>query len=142
VIAQALAQQWTECGMKVQVQTVDGPALAEAYANGGYQAAYAPNGGLNDPSFNRTFQVPNTPQGKFGFAKDHPEVAALIASANATKDPAQLKQIWGKMFAQVNELAVTIPVISAPNYYFQNKCLEGVGLNLFGSTFRTAKLTC
>lgn len=142
VIAQALAQRWTACGMKVQVETVDGPALAEAYANGNYQMAYAPNGGLSDPSFYRTFQVPNTPQGSHGFAKDHPEIPALIASASETSDPKQLKQIWGDMFNQVNELAVTIPVISAPNYYFQNKCLEGVGLDLFGSTFRHAKLTC
>jgi peptide/nickel transport system substrate-binding protein len=142
VIAQALAQQWTECGIKVQVETVDGPALAEAYANGDYQMAYAPNGGLDDPSFNRTFQVPNTPQGKFGFARSHPEIPALVESASQTSDPVELKRIWGDFFSQVNDLAVTIPVISASNYYFQNKCLEGVGLDLFGSTFRTAKLTC
>jgi ABC-type transport system substrate-binding protein len=128
--------------MKVQVETVDGPALAEAYANGNYQMAYAPNGGLNDPSFYRTFQVPNTPQGSHGFAKNHPEIPALIAAASQTSDPKELKRIWGDMFNQVNELAVTIPVISAPNYYFQNKCLEGVGLDLYGSTFRHAKLTC
>jgi peptide/nickel transport system substrate-binding protein len=142
VIAQAMAQQWTECGMKVQVQTVDGPALAEAYANGNYQMAYAPNGGLNDPSFYRTFQVPNTPQGSNGFARAHPEIPKLIDSANGTADKVRLKEIWGKVFSQVNQLAVTIPVISAPNYYFQDKCLEGVGLNLFGSTFRGARLTC
>jgi peptide/nickel transport system substrate-binding protein len=142
VVAQALAQQWTECGMKVQVETVDGPALAEAYANGEYQMAYAPNGGLNDPSFYRTFQVPNTPQGSHGFAKDHPEIPALIEQAGSTSDTTQLQSIWDDFFAKVNELAVTIPVISAPNYYIQNKCLEGVGLDLFGSTFRTAKLTC
>ena len=142
VVAQALAQQWTECGMKVQVETVDGPALAEAYANGEYQMAYAPNGGLSDPSFYRTFQVPNTPQGSFGFAKDHPEVPALIAKAATTRDPKELQQTWTDFFDQVNKLAVTIPVISAPNYYFQNKCLDGVNLDLFGANYRKAKLTC
>jgi peptide/nickel transport system substrate-binding protein len=142
VVAQALAQQWTECGMQVEVKTVDGPALAEAYANGSYQMAYAPNGGLRDPSFNRTFQVPNTPQGKFGFAREHPEIPALIQAANGTSDKAELTRIWSDFFSQVNDLAVSIPVISAPNYYFQNKCLDGVNLGLFGSTFRTARLTC
>jgi peptide/nickel transport system substrate-binding protein len=142
VVAQALAQQWTECGMQVQVQTVDGPVLAEDYANGNYQMAYAPNGGLNDPAFNRTFQVPNTPQGSFGFAKNHPEIPALIQKAAGTNDPDELESIWTDFFNQVNKLAVTIPVISAPNYYFQNKCLSGVSLDVFGSTFRKAKLTC
>lgn len=142
VVAQALGQQWSACGMKVKVKTIDGPALAEAYAKGDYQAVYAPNGGLSDPGFYRTFQVPNTPQGKFGFARSHPEVPALVEAASRTSDRAELKTIWGDFFARVNELAVSIPVISAPNYYFQNKCLEGVGLDRFGATFRTARLTC
>ncbi|MEO3926145.1 ABC transporter substrate-binding protein [Micromonosporaceae bacterium B7E4] len=142
VISNALAQQWQQCGIRAQVKAVQGPQLSEAYSDGTYQMAYAFSGGINDPQFYTSFQSPNTPQGKHGFAREHPEVPELIQSANRTVDPQVRKTTWRKVWTSMNDLAVDIPIISGPNYTFQNKCLADVDFAAVGAQFKSARLTC
>ncbi len=142
VIANALAQMWKQnCGIEAAVETDQPPALATRLTAGNYEAVLTISGGLNDPSFFRTFQT-DTPQAKYMGGADYPELAELISEANATHDEAELNRIWNDFWTLVNREAIGIPVLSGPIYYLQNQCLEGVSYAGSGGTYRHAFLTC
>lgn len=142
VVANALAQMWKQtCGIDASVITDQPPALATRITSGNYQAVITISGGLNDPSFFRTFQT-NTPQGKYAGGADYPELGNLISEANSTTDEGELEEIWGDFWKLVNTEAITIPVVSGPIYYMQDKCLQDVSHAGSGGTYRHAYLSC
>jgi len=142
VIANALAQMWKQnCGIDASVQTDTPPALATRITSGGYPAVLTISGGLNDPSFFRTFQT-NTPQGKYAGGVGYPAITSLITQATQTNDTKKLTGIWAQAWKQINTQALNLPVISGPNYYLQDKCLQGSQYVGSGGTYRYAYLTC
>ncbi|MCU1476587.1 MAG: transporter substrate-binding protein [Subtercola sp.] len=142
VVANALAQMWkANCGINATVQTDTPPALATRITSGSYSAVLTISGGLDDPSFFRTFQT-NTPQGKYTGGVGHPEITGPISEATQTNDPAKLASLWEEVWKQVNTQGFTIPVLSGPIYYLQNTCLQGSQYFGSGATYRYAYLSC
>ena len=142
VIANALAQQWQKCGIHAQVESIPGPQLSQAYADGGYQMAFVFTGGVNDPQLYTGFLDPTTAQGKYGFASAHPEIVDLVRSGTRTDDTKTLTQTWRSVWQKLNELAVVIPIMSGPNYMFSSKCLSGARFTSVGPEYKNARLTC
>jgi peptide/nickel transport system substrate-binding protein len=142
VVANALAQMWKQnCGIDASVQTDQPAALATRITSGNYQAVITISGGLNDPSFFRTFQT-NTPQGKFAGGADNPDITTLITQASETSDTAKLNDLWSQIWTKINTQALTIPVVSGPIYYMQNSCLQNSQYFGSGATYRFAYLSC
>jgi peptide/nickel transport system substrate-binding protein len=136
-ISQALADQWKACGMDVTVETISGAVLRDEFGTGKFQVAYSPAGGAPDPIFFRSFWQQTTPQGTY-VIRTHPEISDFLAQATKTTDTAKLDTIWQNFFDAVNKLAITIPILSAPNYYVSNKCLKGAARDKLGQNLQNA----
>jgi peptide/nickel transport system substrate-binding protein len=140
-VANALAQSWQACGIKAQVSTVQGPALSQDFATGGFQMAVTPEGGLSDPRFYRSFQQEGNPQGSHVVPAGS-AIPGLVNDVYETTSTSQLQADFTKLFTVINQTATTIPLVSGPNYSISNKCLTGVNLNGFGANFAFASKTC
>jgi hypothetical protein len=53
-----------------------------------------------------------------------------------------LTGIWSRIWGGEDKLAVNIPILSADNYYVDNKCLKGLGFIEAGVIFKSAYYTC
>jgi peptide/nickel transport system substrate-binding protein len=142
VISNALAQQWKECGIEASVEAILGPALTKDFSTGDFQASYVNTGGINDPNLSTSFLSPNTPQGKYNFAGNYPEIVKLVSDAASTADRDVLATTWRKIWSDINKAAVNIPIITGGPNLIANKCLEGFALNASSPTFKHARLTC
>ena len=134
----ALQQGWQECGMKVDIK-ISAEYLTDV-EEGNYQMSYTTGANTSlDPALITTYQDPNSAQNSHGFRDD--TVFNLIAKAKTLRTEAELKAAWREIWAREAELAVDIPVISAPYYLFQTKCLKGVETYSLAQ-FDHAYLTC
>jgi peptide/nickel transport system substrate-binding protein len=122
-IVTALQQQWAQCGIHANISISN--AYLTSIENGTYQIAYTavPNLSYN-PLLWTTYQNRSTPPGKWGF--DDPTITSMINETKTLSDPGQLEALWHQIWTREAQLAVDIPVLSAPNYIAVNKCLKGV----------------
>lgn len=139
-MATALAQQWSQCGIKAKITNVQPPAFLTNVGTGAYQMGLTQSGGAASPELWTTYQTPTTPLGKYGFRDA--DMLSLIHQTYATTDPAKLTQLWKQIWQRENTLAVDLPLVSSGSYVFYNKCLGN--LNFYGSgiDFTHAYLTC
>ena len=60
--------------------------------------------------------------GHYGF--NSPNILNLLNETNHTLNQALLYTIWQKIYMEVNQLAVAIPIVTAKNYFYQSSCLK------------------
>jgi ABC-type transport system substrate-binding protein len=141
VIAQALSQMWTQCGMTVQQQPVGFGQIFGDYATGNYQIATQINGGIFDPAiYVPLYSVPTSVDDSHGF--NSPTVTNLLGATNLSANNAALTSIWSRIWATQDKLAVNIPVITGDNFYVDSKCLKGLGFIEAGVIFKSAYFAC
>lgn len=119
----ALQQQWSECGIKAQVDVT--PAYLTEVKEGSYQMSYTTNtnGGLN-PAASTNYLDPDSANNKFGWRDE-----SIWQQINATKgmtDQAQATAQWHKIWKSLDENGFIIPVVSAPNYVGASSKLHGI----------------
>lgn len=119
----ALQQQWAECGIEASIERSDA-YLTEVH-NGTYQATFTiqANQGYN-PAFSTGYMDRNTATGRYGFADD--TVDQLLEEVKGTVDFDEATKIWQEIWQKINDLAVLMPVLSAPNYAFTSECVQGL----------------
>lgn len=141
VIAQALAQQWTQCGMNVQLQPVGFGQIFGDYATGNYQIATQISGGIFDPAiYVPLYSVPTSVDDSHGF--NSPTITNLLGATNLSANNAALTKIWARIWGGEDKLGVNIPIISGDNYYVDTKCLKNLGFIEAGVIFKSAYLAC
>ena len=141
VIAQALAQQWTQCGMNVQLQPVGFGQIFGDYATGNYQIATQINGGIFDPAiYVPLYSVPTSVDDSHGF--NSPTITNLLGATNLSAANGPLTKIWARIWGGMDKLGVNIPIISGDNFYVNSKCLKGLGFIEAGVIFKSAYFAC
>lgn len=141
VIAQALAQQWTQCGMNVQLQPVGFGQIFGDYATGNYQIATQINGGIFDPAiYVPLYSVPTSVDDSHGF--NSPTITSLLGATNLSSNNGALTKIWARIWGGMDKLGVNIPIISGDNFYVDSKCLKGLGFIEAGVIFKSAYYAC
>jgi peptide/nickel transport system substrate-binding protein len=141
VVAQALAQEWTQCGMTVQQQPVGFGQIFGDYATGNYQIATQISGGIFDPAiYVPLYSVPSSVDDAHGFNSQ--TVTSLLGATNLSANNTALTSIWSRIWAAEDKLAVNIPVITGDNYYVDSKCLKGLGFIEAGVIFKSAYFAC
>jgi len=121
----ALQQMWQACGMKVTVDSVATAQQQADYASGNYQMVLGGSGGIANPAVSTDvgYLEYTSSLGHYGF--NSPNILNLLNETNHTLNQALLYTIWQKIYMQVNQLAVAIPIVTAKNYFFQTNCLKG-----------------
>jgi peptide/nickel transport system substrate-binding protein len=137
-IVTALQQQWAQCGIHANISILN--SYLTNIENGTYQIAYTtvPNLSFN-PLLWTTYQNQQTPQGKFGFSDA--QITSMIDQAKTLTDSTQLQTLWHQIWTREAQLAVDLPILTAPNYIANAKCLQGVQSNL-GAQYTHAYLSC
>ncbi|HEY6495911.1 MAG TPA: ABC transporter substrate-binding protein [Trebonia sp.] len=138
-IVTALQQEWAQCGIHANID------IANSYLtnieDGQYQIAYTtvPNASYN-PLLWTTYQNQQTPQGKYGFSDA--QITSMIDQAKTLTDTTQLETLWHQIWTREASLVVDLPVLTAPNYIANAKCLQGVQSDAGGAQYANAYLAC
>jgi len=137
-IVTALQQQWAQCGIHANISILN--SYLTSIENGTYQIAYTtvPNLSFN-PLLWTTYQNRLTPQGKFGFSDA--QITSMIDQAKTLTDATQLQNLWHQIWTREAQLVVDLPILTAPNYIANAKCLQGVQSDL-GAQYTHAYLSC
>jgi peptide/nickel transport system substrate-binding protein len=138
-IVTALQQEWAQCGIHANIDILN--SYLSNIEDGQYQIAYTtvPNASYN-PLLWTTYQNQQTPQGKYGF--DDPQITAMIAQAKTLTDTAQLETLWHQIWTREATLVVDLPILTAPNYIANAKCLQNVQAVSGGAQYANAYLSC
>jgi peptide/nickel transport system substrate-binding protein len=141
VIATALAQQWAQCGINAVPNIVGFGQVFGDYATGNYQLSTQISGGIFNPAiYVPLYSVPTAADDTHGF--NSPTITNLLGATNLSSNNARLTSIWSRIWGTEDKLGVNIPVLSADNYYVDNKCLKGLGFIEAGVIFKSAYYTC
>jgi peptide/nickel transport system substrate-binding protein len=137
-IVTALQQQWAQCGIHANISILN--SYLTNIEDGTYQIAYTtvPNLSYN-PLLWTTYQNRATPQGHYGFSDA--QISSMIAQANTTTDATKLEPLWHQIWTREAQLVVDLPILTAPNYIANAKCLQGVASNL-GAQYTHAYMSC
>ena len=137
-IVTALQQQWAQCGIHASISILN--SYLTSIENGTYQIAYTtvPNLSFN-PLLWTTYQNRLTPQGKFGFSDA--QITSMIDQAKTLTDTTQLQNLWHQIWTREAQLVVDLPILTAPNYIANAKCLQGVQSSL-GAQYTHAYRSC
>ena len=121
---EALQQMWQACGMKVNVSSVATAVQQNNYASGNYQMMLGGSGGIANPNVSTDlgYLEYTSSLGHYGF--NSANILNLINETNHTLNSQLLYAIWQKIYTQVNQLAVAIPIVTARNEFFQSSCLK------------------
>jgi peptide/nickel transport system substrate-binding protein len=141
VIATALAQQWAQCGINATPNIVGFGQVFGDYATGNYQLSTQISGGIfNGAIYVPLYSVPTAADDAHGF--NSPTITNLLGATNLSSNTKALTGIWSRIWGGEDKLAVNIPILSADNYYVDNKCLKGLGFIEAGVIFKSAYYTC
>jgi peptide/nickel transport system substrate-binding protein len=141
VIATALAQQWAQCGINATANIVGFGQVFADYATGNFQLSTQISGGIFNPAiYVPLYSVPTAADDTHGF--NSPTVTNLLGATNLSSNDAVLTKIWARIWGTEDKLGVNIPILSAANYYVDNKCLKGLGFIEAGVIFKSAYYTC
>jgi len=138
-VVTAMQQGWAECGIEVKVTVTD--AYTADISKGSYQMGFAVSTSGYNPSMSTVFQDNTTGLGKFGFKDD--AITGLINEVRGVADPKEAEALWHEIWQSINDLAVSIPVLSAPTYVYSSACLQGVQTYTnTGGVYEHAYLAC
>lgn len=122
---EAVAQGFTNCGMKVQVSFESPAPQNGSLLSGAFNAEVSAAGGVAPPILAvAPFSQPGT-----GFDQDtlnNPTITRLLAASELAAKPAAVQGIWNRIYTLENKLAVNIPILSAPSVAISNSCLRNV----------------
>jgi peptide/nickel transport system substrate-binding protein len=106
-VTQAVAQQWEQCGVKVNLITTEQSKFISDAATGNYQANLWRQFGETDPDQSYHWWVGRTATGPLAlnFARlSDPQIDAALNKARGSDDPAVRKQAYADLVARQSEL--------------------------------------
>lgn len=138
-IVTALQQQWAQCGIHANIDILN--SYLTDIEDGQYQIAYTavPNASYN-PLLWTTYQNRNTPVGKYGFSDA--QITSMIGQAKTLTNTAQLETLWHQIWTREATLVVDLPILTAPNYITNARCLKGVQVDAGAAQYAHAYLAC
>ena len=66
----------------------------------------------------------------------------MIDQAKTLTSTTQLETLWHQIWTREASLVVDLPVLTAPNYIANAKCLQGVQSDAGGAQYANAYLAC
>ena len=139
VVADALAGQWSGCGIHAQVDVSSSAQLDSAIVGGGYQAAFLTAAGTSNPSSSMAREWPGSPLEVPGLSDSR--LIGLVQSASSTESSSRLAALWHQIWFRENTDAIDLPVISGGVVVVVSHCLRDVGYG-FGISLIHAWLAC